>query len=246
MMEESLEAILALLDGSEPVTRETDWFTLRDARLQLRPYTHPRFEIAVAAQVSPAGSARRRPLRPRPAVDRRHVGRRASTSSASHWTVMEERAAEFGTDRRPPQAGGSSGPMHIAETEEQARKDVEFGLVDWVDYFQHGRRPAARARERRRRRAGRRHQRHRLRHHRHARHGRGPDPAPGRPVGRLRHVPVHGPRVGRPRGDAALLRAVRPRGRPAVPGLDAVARRTRGTGRRPTGPSSSVPSPPPS
>src|SRR3954463_10925198 len=35
MMEESLEAILALLDGSEPVTRETDWFTLKDARLQL-------------------------------------------------------------------------------------------------------------------------------------------------------------------------------------------------------------------
>jgi limonene 1,2-monooxygenase len=26
--------------------------------------------------------------------------------------------------------------MHIAETEEQARKDVEFGLADWVDYFQ--------------------------------------------------------------------------------------------------------------
>ena len=55
MMEESLEAILALLDGTEPVTRETDWFTLRDARLQLRPYTHPRFEVCVAAQVSPAG-----------------------------------------------------------------------------------------------------------------------------------------------------------------------------------------------
>src|SRR5271154_2643645 len=55
MMEESLEAILALLDGAEPVTREASWFTLRDARLQLRPYTHPRFEVAVAAQISPAG-----------------------------------------------------------------------------------------------------------------------------------------------------------------------------------------------
>src|SRR2546428_9146291 len=31
MMEEALEAILALLDGSAPVNRETDWFTLRDA-----------------------------------------------------------------------------------------------------------------------------------------------------------------------------------------------------------------------
>jgi limonene 1,2-monooxygenase len=28
------------------------------------------------------------------------------------------------------------GPMHIAETEEQARRDVEVGLAKWVDYFQ--------------------------------------------------------------------------------------------------------------
>src|SRR5919198_5780920 len=47
MMEESLEAIIALLTTDEPVNRETDWFTLKDARLHLRPYTQPRFEIAV-------------------------------------------------------------------------------------------------------------------------------------------------------------------------------------------------------
>jgi limonene 1,2-monooxygenase len=47
---------------------------------------------------------------------------------------MEERAEEFGTtvDRRQWRLVG---PMHIAETEEQARKDVEFGLTDWLDYF---------------------------------------------------------------------------------------------------------------
>ena len=55
MMEESLEAIYELLTSDEPVNRETEWFTLKDARLQLRPYTHPHFEIAVAAQVSPSG-----------------------------------------------------------------------------------------------------------------------------------------------------------------------------------------------
>src|SRR4051794_38756865 len=38
MMAESLEAIMALLPSDEPVTRETDWFTLRNAQLQLRPY----------------------------------------------------------------------------------------------------------------------------------------------------------------------------------------------------------------
>jgi len=54
-MEESLGAIIALLTADEPVSMQTDWFTLRDARLQLRPYTYPHFEIAVAATVSPAG-----------------------------------------------------------------------------------------------------------------------------------------------------------------------------------------------
>lgn len=133
MMEESLEAIIALLEGHEPVTRKTDWFTLRDARLQLRPYSHPRFEIAVAAQVSPAG--------PR-AAGRFGLGLLSlgATSTGgfdvlgSHWNVMEERAAEFSTtvDR---QRWRLVGPMHIAETEQQARKDVEHGLADWVDYF---------------------------------------------------------------------------------------------------------------
>ena len=133
MMEEALEAILALLESDEPVTRQAEWFTLRDARLQLRPYTHPRFEVCVAAQVSPAG--------PR-AAGRFGLGLLSigATSAGgfdvlgSHWTVMEERAEEFGTtvDRRQWRLVG---PMHIAETEEQARKDVEFGLVEWVDYF---------------------------------------------------------------------------------------------------------------
>jgi limonene 1,2-monooxygenase len=133
-MEESLEAILALLEGSELVNRQTSWFTLRDARLQLRPYTHPRFEIAVAAQISPAG--------PRAAgrfgLGLLSIG--ATTAGGfdvlgSHWQVMEERAAEFGTtvDRSRWRLVG---PMHLADTEEQARKDVSFGLAKWVDYFE--------------------------------------------------------------------------------------------------------------
>ena len=134
MMEESLEAILALLTSDEPVNMQTDWFTLRDARLQLRPYTHPRFDVAVAAQVSPAG--------PRAAgrfgVSLLSLG---ATSAGgfdvlgAHWQTCEERAEKFGTtvDRR---AWRLVGPMHIRETEEQARADVEHGLADWVRYFQ--------------------------------------------------------------------------------------------------------------
>jgi limonene 1,2-monooxygenase len=53
----------------------------------------------------------------------------------AHWNVMEERAAEFGTtvDRKRWRLVG---PMHIADTKEQAYEDVKFGLPQWVDYFQ--------------------------------------------------------------------------------------------------------------
>ena len=135
MMEESLEAILLLLAGEEPVTMETDWFKLVGARLQLRPYQRPYPEVAVAAQVSPAG--------PRTAgrfgASLLSIG---ATSAAggfdilgAHWDVMEERAAEFGTvvDRAKWRLVG---PMHIADTKEQAIADVAFGLEEWVDYFQ--------------------------------------------------------------------------------------------------------------
>ena len=133
MMEESLEAILRLLDG-EIVTMKTDWFALNDARLQLRPYTHPRFEVAVAAQISPAG--------PRAAgrfgASLLSIG--ATTVGGfdllgSHWDVMEERSAEFGStiDRRDWRLVA---PIHVAPTKEQAYAEVQFGLAAWVDYFQ--------------------------------------------------------------------------------------------------------------
>ena len=133
MMEESLEAILALLTGDEPVTRRTDWFVLNDARLQLRPYQQPCFEVAVAAQLSPAG----------PRTAGRFGAGLLSLGATSlggfdalgtHWGIAEERAAEFGQvmDRRRWRLVG---PMHLAETEEQARREVEHGLVDWVRYF---------------------------------------------------------------------------------------------------------------
>ena len=134
-MEEALEALMLLLAGEEPVTMKTDWFTLQDARLQLRPYSHPCFDMAVAASISPSG--------PR-AAGRWGLGLLsvAATMKAGfdvlghHWNVMEERAAEFGTvaDRRKWRLVG---PMHLAETVEQAVEDVRFGLLDFDRYFSH-------------------------------------------------------------------------------------------------------------
>jgi len=54
-MAESQEAIMRLLTEDEPVTMKSDWFEIDDARLNLRPFTHPHMEVAVAAAVSPSG-----------------------------------------------------------------------------------------------------------------------------------------------------------------------------------------------
>ncbi|MFY9589128.1 MAG: LLM class flavin-dependent oxidoreductase [Actinomycetota bacterium] len=133
MMEESLDAIIALLTTDEPVTRETDWFTLKDARLHLRPYTQPRFEIAVAAIASASG--------PRLAakfgcglLSIAATTIEGFTALGNHWTVMEEQAARSGTtvDRSQWRLVG---PMHIADSVEQAKEDVRFGLERWIQYI---------------------------------------------------------------------------------------------------------------
>lgn len=54
-MEESLGVIIRLMTEDEPITYKSDWFELNEARLQLRPYTVPHMEMAVAAVQSPAG-----------------------------------------------------------------------------------------------------------------------------------------------------------------------------------------------
>jgi len=134
MMDEALEAILALLTSDEPVTREAGWFTMRDARLHLRPFSRPHMEVAVAAQVSPAG----------PRAAGKYGASLLSLGATSvggfdvlgqQWGIAEEMAAEHGRtlDRRRWRLVG---PMHIAPTRDQARRDVEFGLPAWVDYFE--------------------------------------------------------------------------------------------------------------
>ena len=55
---------------------------------------------------------------------------------AGHWKVMEEQAAEHGTtvDR---QKWRMMGPMHIAETEQQALENCRYGLERVFDYLSH-------------------------------------------------------------------------------------------------------------
>ena len=133
-MEQCLDAIMRLLRG-ETVTMHTDGFTLQDARLQLRPYSDPCFDIAVAATFSPTG--------PRGA-GRHGIGMLSIAATArqgmdllsQHWSTWEEVAAEHGhvADRSKWRLVG---PMHLAETREQAERDVEYGIVEFAEYFSH-------------------------------------------------------------------------------------------------------------
>lgn len=135
MMRESLDAIVELLKCEEPVSMKTGWFTLDEARLHLRPYSHPRMEMAVAASISPAG--------PR-AAGRHGLGLLSIAAwhpdgfgvLRDHWDIMEEQAAEHGTtvDRA---AWRMMGPVHIAPTEAEARRNVRHGLERCFGYLSH-------------------------------------------------------------------------------------------------------------
>src|SRR5437660_1719948 len=98
-MEESLDAIIGLLRCEEPVTIETDWFELREARLHLAPYSDPRFHIAVASTITPFGMV---------AAGQHGLGVLSigaglpggPEAMASQWEVALESGAELVTARR--------------------------------------------------------------------------------------------------------------------------------------------------
>ncbi|HEY1778278.1 MAG TPA: LLM class flavin-dependent oxidoreductase [Solirubrobacteraceae bacterium] len=129
-----LEAVLALLRAEQPVTLENDWFRLDRAELQLSPYAGRSIEVAVAAAVSPSGPA----LAGRHGLGLLSVGATSPAgfeALAGHWDVVVEQAQlhGMGADRSRWRLAG---PMHLADTAEQARRDVEYGLLDWARYFQ--------------------------------------------------------------------------------------------------------------
>jgi limonene 1,2-monooxygenase len=133
MMNEALEVLIPLLEG-EVVTRRTDWFQLREARLQLLPFTRPRVEMAVAASISPAG--------PR-AAGRFGLSMLSMAASSpggfsalpQHWGACEQLAAENG--RTVSRSNWRLvAPMHLAETRERAIADVSHGILELTRYME--------------------------------------------------------------------------------------------------------------
>ena len=56
-MDEAMGIILRLFTEDEPITYKSDWFELREAMLQLKPYQRPYMPLSVASVQSPAGVA---------------------------------------------------------------------------------------------------------------------------------------------------------------------------------------------
>jgi limonene 1,2-monooxygenase len=131
-MHQAFDVMMRLFAG-ETVTERTDWFTCDEAVLQMRPYSD--FDVALVSSVSPSGSK----LAGRYGAGLMSI---AATEPAGfgvldyNFNVWQEEAALNGhtADRADWRL---MGPMHIAETEAQARENCKHGL-QWVfDYLSH-------------------------------------------------------------------------------------------------------------
>ena len=134
MMDEAISVIVPLLRG-ESVTHEAGWF--HAARCAA-----PAHALHAAAHGDGGGSHH---------LPGRAAGVRASTASACSPSapprqggfnalamthqIRSEKAEEHGqtADRA---SWRLVGPMHVAETREQARENVRFGIGEWLRYFQ--------------------------------------------------------------------------------------------------------------
>lgn len=129
--DEALGVILRLLRG-EVVTAKSDWFDLREARLQVLPYQEE-MEAACASSISPSGMK----LAGKYGIGALSI---ASTSTEglaalpTQWAFAEESAAQHGTtvDRRNWRVLTA---FHLAPTRAQAIEEAKGGLQWWHNEY---------------------------------------------------------------------------------------------------------------
>ena len=124
--DEAMGVIRRLFEGGERFSYECEWFTLRDAKLQLTPL-QKNMEFAVASIVSPSGMT----------LAGKHEAGVLSVGSLSadgiralptQWSFAEESAAKHGNtvDRKNWRIVLN---FHIAETRDNAREQARDGLM---------------------------------------------------------------------------------------------------------------------
>jgi limonene 1,2-monooxygenase len=119
-MDESLTAITRLLACEEPVTMETDWFTLREARLHLAPYSEPCFPISVASSTTPSGAL----AAAKHGLGLLSLGAGLPAEAARHGKAMDRAKWRLVVN------------MHCAEDDERALREVRIGeQLETLTYF---------------------------------------------------------------------------------------------------------------
>ena len=130
--DEAIGVIKKLLSGAPRFSHESDWFTLKDAALQLLPLQED-LPFAVASMISPSGMS----LAGKYGTGVLSIG---STSTAglqalpTQWAFAEDAAAKSGqTVSR--QDWRIVMNWHIAETRELAREQAKHGLLHWHNEY---------------------------------------------------------------------------------------------------------------
>lgn len=119
---EALDAILLLLNSTEPISLNAEAFELREAVLQLRPYTYPHMPLALVTGMN------------RETLER--IGRYGTRWLAGvtperfdeAWAVIEQAATEAGRQADRYDAYVSVN-VHLAETREQALENIRVGAA---------------------------------------------------------------------------------------------------------------------
>jgi limonene 1,2-monooxygenase len=138
-MDEALGVILRLFTESEPITYKSDWFELREALLQLRPYQKPYMPVSVASVQSPAGVALAGKYGA--SVLTITVPRDPSPNSASDlrnlWAIAEESAEAHG--QKVHRADWRLVlPVHLAESRQEAREEARLGAGRYLREYSEG------------------------------------------------------------------------------------------------------------
>jgi limonene 1,2-monooxygenase len=134
MMDEGLGIMIRLMTEDEPITYETDWFKLNEAQLQLKPYQRPTMPMAVASTLSPAGMT---------CAGKFGIGVLSVASYApeglaalkTQWQFCEDAAAKAGRDQPDRHRWRVVMPFHLADSREEAIKDIEEGVLRWNNEY---------------------------------------------------------------------------------------------------------------
>lgn len=137
-MDESLGVILRLFTETEPITYKSDWFELKEAMLQLRPYQQPYMPVAVASVQTPAGVALAG--KHGAAVLTITVPRDPSAGPSdlkALWSVAEESAQQHGqTVNRDDWRLVLQ--VHLAESKQEALDEVRLGFGRYLREYSEG------------------------------------------------------------------------------------------------------------